>query len=91
MTRDPHSASNPGAYPAPPVTRKRRQALALSLPMHMDMLWRRRAAEVPAGDLDAYIVLGWMRWAAGRIIITPEGVAMRDIVIASGEEGHEHR
>ncbi|TMH01453.1 MAG: hypothetical protein E6H79_15385 [Betaproteobacteria bacterium] len=60
----------------------RRDALALALPAAINMLWKCRAADVPPGHLDDYVALGWMRWAAGRLIITPQGAAVRDTVIA---------
>ena len=60
----------------------RRDALALALPAAINMLWKCRAADVPPGHLDDYVALGWMRWAAGRLIITPQGTAVRDTMIA---------
>jgi hypothetical protein len=62
-------------------TAQRRAALAATLPRHIDLLWKRRASEVPQDDLEAYVALGWMRWAGGRLVITPQGVAMRDDVV----------
>src|SRR5215210_4525066 len=31
------------------------------------LLWRRHAGEIPAGDLDAYVALQWMRWNGGQL------------------------
>jgi hypothetical protein len=56
-------------------------ALAGTLPRAMDLLSVRRAADVPAGHLEDYVAQGWMRWAAGRLVITPQGTAMRDAVV----------
>jgi hypothetical protein len=67
------------------VTDQRAQALSVALPRHIELLRRRRAADVPQADVDGYIALGWMRWAAGRLVITPRGTAMRDTVLAREE------
>ena len=60
-------------------------ALAGTLPAAIDLVSARRSADVPACRLDAYVALGWMRWAAGRLLVTPTGAAMRDAVIAREE------
>lgn len=57
-------------------------ALADSLPGAINLLSAQRSGDVPAGRLDAYVALGWMRWAAGRLIVTPKGVTMRDAIVA---------
>lgn len=88
MSRPSPPDSNAGAPPAPSITHERRQALALALPLNIEMLRQRRTADVPYVDVEAYVALGWMRWAGGRIVVTPAGMSMRDIVVAS-EERHE--
>lgn len=57
-------------------------ALADSLPGAINLLSAQRSGDVPAGRLDAYVALGWMRWAAGRLIVTPKGVTMRNAIVA---------
>lgn len=71
---------------ARPITRQRRQALARVFPLHTEMLSQSRAADVPRGDLEDYLALGWMRWAGARVVITPMGMGVRDILVAGGHE-----
>ncbi len=54
--------------------------LERSLPVAIELLRSQRAADIPAGHLDAYVARGWMRWAAGRLIVTVQGQAVRDHV-----------
>ncbi len=68
--------------PLPRITPTRRAALAVTLPVHIDKLHRRLADEVPADDLASYLALDWMRWAAGRLVVTPRGSAVRDAALA---------
>jgi hypothetical protein len=60
-------------------------ALAGTLPGAIELVSAQRSADVPPGRLDAYVALGWMRWAAGRLLVTPNGAAMRDAVVAREE------
>jgi hypothetical protein len=60
-------------------------ALAGTLPGAINLVSTQRSADVPPGRLDAYVALGWMRWAAGRLLVTPKGAAMRDAVVAREE------
>jgi hypothetical protein len=83
MTRYPAFNRDVGDPVAFLVTASRRQALAQVLPLHIDMLAQRRAGEVPPGDVEGYLALGWMRWAAGRIVITPIGMRIRDGVVSA--------
>jgi hypothetical protein len=64
------------------MTRQRREALAQVLPLHIEMLGQRRAAEVPGGDVQDYLALGWLRWAGSRIVITPMGMGIRNVAVA---------
>lgn len=57
-------------------------ALAATLPGAINLVSARRSADVPPGRLEAYVALGWMRWAAGRLLVTPKGAAMRDAIVA---------
>jgi hypothetical protein len=82
----PHDSSLPAIDP-----QGRLDTLALALPAAINLLWKCRASEVPPGQLDDYVALGWMRWAAGRLIITPQGTAMRDTVVAREEQSSAAR
>lgn len=68
-----------------PMSPLREAALSSALPRHIALLGRRRADEVPADHLDDYIALGWLRWAAGRLIVTTRGSAVRDRMVAEAE------
>ena len=68
-----------------PMSALREAALSSALPRHIALLGRRRADEVPADHLDDYIALGWLRWAAGRLIVTTRGSAVRDRMVAEAE------
>src|SRR5438067_1617719 len=80
------SAAAASASPALSLTEPQRAVLAETLPRAMSLLSLQRTAEVPQEHLDAYVALGWMRWAAGRLLITPSGKAMRDSVVAQQEQ-----
>lgn len=60
-------------------------ALAGTLPGAINLVSAQRSADVPPGRLEAYVALGWMRWAAGRLLVTPKGAAMRDAIVAREE------
>jgi hypothetical protein len=53
--------------------------LGRQLPVAMASLWRRHAAEVPDGDLDAYVSFGWLAWSGGALVLTPMGSAIHDM------------
>ena len=55
------------------LTALRRQALRDTLLATVDLLRRRRAAEVPEGDLDAYVALNWLEWHGGSLRLTVVG------------------
>jgi len=74
---EPHSMT--------PVIDVSSTALAGTLPGAIDLVSAQRSADVPPGRLDAYVALGWMRWGAGRLLVTPKGAAMRDAVVAQEE------
>ena len=75
--------SSPPA-PAQPVavTREQRSTLSSVFPIHVDFLRQQRSSEIPAACLEGYLALGWMRWAAGRLLVTPQGAAVRDSTLA---------
>ena len=55
------------------LTALRRQALRDTLLATVDLLRRRRAAEVPEGDLDDYVSLNWLEWHGGSLRLTVVG------------------
>jgi hypothetical protein len=91
MTHPSLGAAGPGPDTSPaPIAEQRRRTLSVALPIHIELLRQRRAGDVPQADLDGYIALGWMRWAGSRIVVTPQGSAMRDVVVASEERRVTH-
>lgn len=52
---------------------KRRETLRDALPASVDMLYRRRASEIPAGYIDDYVSLNWLEWHGGGLRVTPVG------------------
>jgi hypothetical protein len=46
------------------LTPQRCQLLAQDLSGAAEALCRRKASEVPAGHLEAYVALRWLRWRA---------------------------
>ena len=66
---------------------QRRAELKAALPIHIGLLSQRRTADVPQDHLEAYVALGWLRWAAGRLVVTASGAAVRDEVVAAKEAG----
>ncbi len=59
------------ANPAAPSARH--QALRDGLLATVELLKRRRAAEVAAGYLDGYVDLQWMEWNGGSLRLTVTG------------------
>ncbi|WP_157359584.1 hypothetical protein [Caldimonas brevitalea] len=51
----------------------RKEALRNGLLATVDMLKRRRAAEVPEGYLDDYVALNWLEWHGGGLRLTVVG------------------
>lgn len=62
----------------------RREELSHQLPAAIASLWRRRAWEVPQGSLDDFVILGWMNWSRGALLLMPAGQSMHDRVVAQG-------
>jgi hypothetical protein len=54
-------------------TSSRRVALRESLLATVDLLRRCRAADIPEGDLDDYVVLNWLEWNGGSLRLTEVG------------------
>jgi hypothetical protein len=58
--------------PAPPGP-QRREALREALQASVDMLYRRRASDIPEGYIDDYVLLNWLEWHGGDLKLTPLG------------------
>jgi len=50
------------------------EALMAALPTTVDTLRRRRASEIPAGFIDAYVALQWLEWHGGGLRVTETGL-----------------
>ncbi|MBL0730029.1 hypothetical protein [Piscinibacter sp. HJYY11] len=55
------------------LSASRREALRDTLLATVDLLRRCRAAEVPEGDIDAYVALNWLEWNGGSLRLTEVG------------------
>lgn len=55
----------------PPVLR--REALRNALLSTVDLLQRRRAAEITPGYIDDYVALNWLEWNGGSLRLTVTG------------------
>jgi hypothetical protein len=55
------------------LSRQRVEELRSALPATVDLLHRRRAAQVPSDHLDDYIGLDWLKWDGGLLRLTPTG------------------
>lgn len=77
----PATAEPPAAAAAVPTDAE----LVRALPVAIELLRSQRSADVPAGHIDAYVARDWMRWAAGRLIVTVQGQAVRDGANADAE------
>ena len=60
----------------------RREALRDTLLATVDLLRRCRAAEVPDGDLDDYVVMDWLEWHGGSLRLTELGDNMCKQLVA---------
>lgn len=56
-----------------PAATARRDALRDELPATVDLLKRRRAAEISEGDIEAYVALHWLEWHGGSLRLTTTG------------------
>ncbi len=63
--------STPKAQPLPLTTR--RDTLRDQLLATVDLLKRRRAAEIDAGFIEDYVALHWMEWHGGSLRLTTTG------------------
>jgi hypothetical protein len=56
-----------------PRTSARRDALREALPVTVDLLRRRRAADIAERDIDDYVALNWLEWNGGGLRLTAVG------------------
>jgi hypothetical protein len=62
-------------------------AASLSSPLsgafavHVELVQQQRSAGIPPELLERYLSLGWLRWGAGRLLVTLRGAAVRDAEI----------
>lgn len=57
----------------PLLTSLRREALSQTLLATVDLLRKRRAADVPEKDIDDYVSLDWLEWHGGSLRLTVTG------------------
>ncbi len=72
--------SKEGSANGPP---RRRDMLRDALPASLGRLRRRLAADIPAGFIEDYVALNWLRWNAGALQVTDEGERVCDEVVAA--------
>ena len=54
------------------------ESLARQLVDVVNMLWRRQASRIPETNLDAYLLLRWLRWEGGTLVLTTLGRAVHE-------------
>lgn len=59
--------------PLPEAPELRRQALREALLSTVDLLKRRRAAEIDTAYIDNYVELNWLEWNGGGLRLTTTG------------------
>ncbi|MBW8758584.1 MAG: hypothetical protein JF586_13310 [Burkholderiales bacterium] len=57
------------------ATAKIASSLQESLLAAVDALGRRRACDIPEHTIDRLVSIGWLRWSAGSLRLTPAGEA----------------
>lgn len=57
--------------PPPPLTRH--EALRAGLLVTVDLLKRRRAADIAVDDIEDYVALHWLEWHGGSLRLTTTG------------------
>lgn len=67
------TGSTPVTAPARSPAELRQEVLRDALLASMEMLRRRRAADIPAGYIDDYVALNWLEWHGGGLRITTVG------------------
>jgi hypothetical protein len=56
-----------------PRSSPRREALREALPTTVELLRRRRAADIAERDIDDYVALNWLEWNGGGLRLTAVG------------------
>jgi hypothetical protein len=56
-----------------PRSSARRDALRDALPTTVELLRRRRAADIAERDIDDYVALNWLEWNGGGLRLTAVG------------------
>ena len=56
-----------------PRSSPRREALRDALPTTVELLRRRRAADIAERDIDDYVALNWLEWNGGGLRLTDVG------------------
>jgi hypothetical protein len=59
--------------PAHALPHQRVDELREALPTTVDLLHRRRAAQIPVDHVDDYVGLDWLKWDGGMLRLTPTG------------------
>ena len=59
--------------PAHALSRQRIDELRAALPTAVDLLHRRRAAQIPDDPVDDYVALDWLKWDGGTLRLTTTG------------------
>jgi hypothetical protein len=59
--------------PAHHLPRPRVDELRAALPTTVDLLHRRRAAQIPTDHVDDYVGLDWLKWDGGMLRLTATG------------------
>lgn len=66
-------SSRRATTPPPQAPATRRDVLRDQLLATVDLLKRRRAAEIDAGDIEDYVAMHWMEWHGGSLRLTTTG------------------
>ena len=59
--------------PSQPTSASKREALRDALPATVNLLKRRRAADITEGYIDEYVALNWLEWNGGDLRLTTVG------------------
>ena len=74
------------ASAAGPSTSARRDYLRATFPSSVDLLYRRRAAQIGDGIIDDYVALHWLEWNGGALRVTVTGQNICDQINAETRE-----
>lgn len=68
-----------------PRTSASRETLRAALPSTVDLLKRRRAAEIGDKLIDDYVALNWLEWDGGHLRLTVTGENVCRQLITTGD------